>query len=65
MLEQALDGIPLGLGLVVKCLLSLKTHVYDECSLFAHVQPSDPQYAGQAKVYYDIGKEMLEHAFEG
>ena len=30
-----------------------------------YTQPSDPQYAGQAKVYHDIGKEMLQHAFEG
>lgn len=30
-----------------------------------HSQEGDAHYAGQQKVYEDIGKEMLEHAFEG
>ena len=29
------------------------------------LQPSDPLFANQDKVYSDIGKEMLHHAFEG
>lgn len=28
-------------------------------------QPEDPNFASQNRVYNDIGKEMLEHAFEG
>lgn len=28
-------------------------------------QPDDPCFASQDRVYNDIGKEMLEHAFEG
>ena len=28
-------------------------------------QPEDPNFASQEQVYNDIGKEMLEHAFEG
>lgn len=28
-------------------------------------QPEDPSFASQNLVYNDIGKEMLEHAFEG
>ncbi|XP_071945564.1 kinesin-like protein KIF1A isoform X3 [Antedon mediterranea] len=34
-------------------------------SYWSHSTPSDPNYASQRKVYDDIGKEMLEHAFEG
>ena len=30
-----------------------------------HTQPEDPNFANQEQVYNDIGKEMLEHAFEG
>ena len=29
------------------------------------LQPEDPDFADQRKVYEDIGLEMLEHAFEG
>ena len=29
------------------------------------VQEGDDHFASQTKVYDDIGKEMLEHAFEG
>ena len=29
------------------------------------LQTSDRHFAGQTKVYSDIGKEMLDHAFEG
>lgn len=29
------------------------------------LQPSDPAFASQTKVYQDIGEEMLLHAFEG
>lgn len=28
-------------------------------------QPEDPCFASQSRVYNDIGKEMLLHAFEG
>lgn len=28
-------------------------------------QPEDPSFASQNLVYNDIGKEMLQHAFEG
>jgi hypothetical protein len=29
------------------------------------LQPADKNFAGQKKVYSDIGLEMLDHAFEG
>ena len=32
---------------------------------FSNVQPEDPNFANQEQVYNDIGKEMLQHAFEG
>ncbi|RVE70472.1 hypothetical protein OJAV_G00064240 [Oryzias javanicus] len=35
---------------------------YSYCS---HTTPEDPCFASQNRVYNDIGKEMLEHAFEG
>lgn len=32
---------------------------------FVPLQPEDPCFAAQNQVYNDIGKEMLQHAFEG
>ena len=32
---------------------------------FTMLQPADKNFAGQKKVYSDIGLEMLDHAFEG
>ncbi|KAM4016112.1 kinesin-like protein KIF1B isoform 17-T23 [Anomaloglossus baeobatrachus] len=34
-------------------------------SYWSHTSPDDPSFASQSRVYNDIGKEMLEHAFEG
>ncbi|XP_075046358.1 LOW QUALITY PROTEIN: kinesin-like protein KIF1B [Mixophyes fleayi] len=34
-------------------------------SYWSHTSPDDPSFASQNRVYNDIGKEMLEHAFEG
>lgn len=31
----------------------------------SHLQPEDPNFANQRKVYEDIGLEMLDHSFEG
>ena len=36
--------------------------VYEQ---FYNLQPEDPEFADQKKVYNDIGLEMLDHAFEG
>ncbi|XP_064159925.1 kinesin-like protein KIF1C isoform X10 [Anguilla rostrata] len=34
-------------------------------SYWSHTTPEDPCFASQCLVYNDIGKEMLQHAFEG
>ncbi|XP_060794383.1 kinesin-like protein KIF1B isoform X3 [Neoarius graeffei] len=34
-------------------------------SYWSHTTPDDPCFAAQSQVYNDIGKEMLQHAFEG
>uniref|UniRef100_A0A8C2E5L4 plus-end-directed kinesin ATPase n=1 Tax=Cyprinus carpio TaxID=7962 RepID=A0A8C2E5L4_CYPCA len=34
-------------------------------SYWSHTSPDDPSFASQGLVYNDIGKEMLQHAFEG
>ncbi|XP_051961209.1 kinesin-like protein KIF1B isoform X3 [Xyrauchen texanus] len=34
-------------------------------SYWSHTSPDDPSFASQNLVYNDIGKEMLQHAFEG
>ncbi|KAG7472762.1 hypothetical protein MATL_G00112370 [Megalops atlanticus] len=34
-------------------------------SYWSHTTPDDPCFASQSLVYNDIGKEMLQHAFEG
>uniref|UniRef100_A0A8C9SQG9 plus-end-directed kinesin ATPase n=1 Tax=Scleropages formosus TaxID=113540 RepID=A0A8C9SQG9_SCLFO len=34
-------------------------------SYWSHTTPDDPSFASQSQVYNDIGKEMLQHAFEG
>ncbi|KAL4645915.1 kinesin-like protein KIF1B isoform X14 [Arapaima gigas] len=34
-------------------------------SYWSHTTPDDPAFASQSLVYNDIGKEMLQHAFEG
>ncbi|XP_064156901.1 kinesin-like protein KIF1B isoform X17 [Anguilla rostrata] len=34
-------------------------------SYWSHTSPEDPCFASQCLVYNDIGKEMLQHAFEG
>ena len=52
------------INLFVTLSLSL-SHTHTHTHTHTYTQPSDPQYAGQAKVYQDIGKEMLLHAFEG
>ncbi|XP_015233621.1 PREDICTED: kinesin-like protein KIF1B isoform X8 [Cyprinodon variegatus] len=41
-----------------------KTFSFDY-SYWSHTTPEDPCFASQNRVYKDIGKEMLEHAFEG
>ncbi|XP_063799918.1 kinesin-like protein KIF1B isoform X12 [Pseudophryne corroboree] len=41
-----------------------KTFSFDY-SYWSHTSPDDPSFASQNRVYNDIGKEMLEHAFEG
>ncbi|XP_055079037.1 kinesin-like protein KIF1B isoform X2 [Periophthalmus magnuspinnatus] len=41
-----------------------KTFSFDY-SYWSHTSPDDPSFASQDRVYNDIGKEMLEHAFEG
>ncbi|XP_074537113.1 kinesin-like protein KIF1B isoform X4 [Halichoeres trimaculatus] len=41
-----------------------KTFSFDY-SYWSHTSPDDPSFASQNLVYNDIGKEMLEHAFEG
>ncbi|XP_035807349.2 kinesin-like protein KIF1B isoform X13 [Amphiprion ocellaris] len=41
-----------------------KTFSFDY-SYWSHTTPEDPCFASQNLVYNDIGKEMLEHAFEG
>lgn len=39
-------------------------HIFKYIFLFL-LQPDDPSFASQNLVYNDIGKEMLQHAFEG
>ncbi|XP_072222334.1 kinesin-like protein KIF1B isoform X10 [Leuresthes tenuis] len=41
-----------------------KTFSFDY-SYWSHTTPEDPSFASQNRVFNDIGKEMLEHAFEG
>ncbi|XP_008317007.1 kinesin-like protein KIF1B isoform X3 [Cynoglossus semilaevis] len=41
-----------------------KTFSFDY-SYWSHTTPEDSSFASQNRVYNDIGKEMLEHAFEG
>ncbi|XP_053173736.1 kinesin-like protein KIF1B isoform X1 [Scomber japonicus] len=41
-----------------------KTFSFDY-SYWSHTTPEDPSFASQNLVYNDIGKEMLQHAFEG
>ncbi|XP_063321457.1 kinesin-like protein KIF1B isoform X15 [Pelmatolapia mariae] len=41
-----------------------KTFSFDY-SYWSHTSPDDPCFASQNLVYNDIGKEMLQHAFEG
>ncbi|XP_035992558.1 kinesin-like protein KIF1B isoform X18 [Fundulus heteroclitus] len=41
-----------------------KTFSFDY-SYWSHTTPEDPSFASQNQVYNDIGKEMLQHAFEG
>ncbi|XP_077399224.1 kinesin-like protein KIF1B isoform X12 [Vanacampus margaritifer] len=41
-----------------------KTFSFDY-SYWSHTTPEDPCFAAQNQVYNDIGKEMLQHAFEG
>lgn len=45
----------------------MKYYVRNVCSdaVFMSLQPEDPCFASQSRVYNDIGKEMLLHAFEG
>ncbi|XP_034064962.1 kinesin-like protein KIF1B isoform X13 [Gymnodraco acuticeps] len=41
-----------------------KTFSFDY-SYWSHTTPEDPSFASQNRVFNDIGKEMLAHAFEG
>ncbi|XP_034446893.1 kinesin-like protein KIF1B isoform X8 [Hippoglossus hippoglossus] len=41
-----------------------KTFSFDY-SYWSHTTPEDPSFASQNLVFNDIGKEMLQHAFEG
>ncbi|XP_060931566.1 kinesin-like protein KIF1B [Limanda limanda] len=41
-----------------------KTFSFDY-SYWSHTTPEDPSFASQNRVFNDIGKEMLQHAFEG
>ncbi|KAG7521285.1 kinesin KIF1B isoform X2 [Solea senegalensis] len=41
-----------------------KTFSFDY-SYWSHTTPEDSSFASQNRVYNDIGKEMLQHAFEG
>ncbi|XP_078413904.1 kinesin-like protein KIF1B isoform X2 [Cetorhinus maximus] len=43
---------------------SPKTFSFDH-SYWSHTSPEDPAFASQSQVYNDIGKEMLQHSFEG
>ncbi|XP_078281445.1 kinesin-like protein KIF1B isoform X10 [Rhinoraja longicauda] len=43
---------------------SPKTFSFDH-SYWSHTSPEDPSFASQNQVYNDIGKEMLQHSFEG
>ncbi|XP_078094804.1 kinesin-like protein KIF1B isoform X9 [Mustelus asterias] len=43
---------------------SPKTFSFDY-SYWSHTSPEDPAFASQSQVYNDIGKEMLQHSFEG
>ena len=42
-----------------------KSFTYDECYWSFRSDSSDPDHVGQEKVYNSIGKELLDHAFEG
>lgn len=44
--------------------LIVMLHIFKYIFLFL-LQPDDPCFASQNLVYNDIGKEMLQHAFEG
>ncbi|XP_067826474.1 kinesin-like protein KIF1B isoform X4 [Heptranchias perlo] len=43
---------------------SPKTFSFDY-SYWSHTSAEDPSFASQSQVYNDIGKEMLQHSFEG
>ncbi|XP_032904437.1 kinesin-like protein KIF1B isoform X12 [Amblyraja radiata] len=43
---------------------SPKTFSFDH-SYWSHTSTEDPSFASQSQVYNDIGKEMLQHSFEG
>ncbi|XP_072101240.1 kinesin-like protein KIF1B isoform X6 [Mobula birostris] len=43
---------------------SPKTFSFDH-SYWSHTSAEDPSFASQSQVYNDIGKEMLQHSFEG
>ncbi|XP_031422158.1 kinesin-like protein KIF1B isoform X16 [Clupea harengus] len=43
---------------------ALKSFNFDY-SYWSHTSPEDPSFASQCLVFNDIGKEMLQHAFEG
>uniref|UniRef100_UPI00398F60DB kinesin-like protein KIF1B isoform X14 n=1 Tax=Pristiophorus japonicus TaxID=55135 RepID=UPI00398F60DB len=43
---------------------SPKTFSFDY-SYWSHTSAEDPSFASQCQVYNDIGKEMLQHSFEG
>ncbi|KAJ3282964.1 kinesin-like protein Klp8 [Borealophlyctis nickersoniae] len=41
-----------------------KTFTYDEC-YWSFGDPTDPEFASQETVYNSIGRELLDHAFQG
>ncbi|KAJ8016599.1 hypothetical protein DPEC_G00008910 [Dallia pectoralis] len=43
---------------------SAKSFSFDH-SYWSHTTPEDPAFASQSLVYNDLGKEMLQHAFDG
>jgi len=46
-------------------LLKLLKEYKPELMFNSLLQPQDPGFHGQDKVYGDLGEEMLEHSFEG
>ena len=47
------------------CVCVYTGYTCGECSLLVPLQPKDAHFANQLMVYGEVGKDMLEHAFEG